>query len=140
MFFGCNSLLLRFWALLLTIFKSFMPFRSLFTSKTNLSDSPKQSRKVKPHGRALPTLGVCSPQSPVQLMRETFHIRLYQHGPSPPLEAKPTPSNYLGSSRRTEKVHCTVLLHTMYVCASVQEHNIYSSMYYSPCNAVIFSV
>jgi hypothetical protein len=37
--------LLQFWALLLTVFKSFLPFRSFFTLKANLSDKPKQYSK-----------------------------------------------------------------------------------------------
>ncbi len=41
---------------------------ALFTLKTNLSNSPKQSRKYrqwqKPHGGSLLPLGVCPPPSP----------------------------------------------------------------------------
>ncbi len=40
-FFSSDGLFLFFWVLLLTVFKSFLPFGSLFILITNLSNSPK---------------------------------------------------------------------------------------------------
>jgi hypothetical protein len=42
-FLAATVFFLQFWASFLTVFKSlFFQFGSLFTSKTNLSDAPKQ--------------------------------------------------------------------------------------------------
>jgi hypothetical protein len=95
-----------FLASFLTVFKSFIPFRNLFTSNTNLSNAFKQSRKCKRLQNHVAErhhllAGLCPPPLPLLLLRETF--RSY------------VPIWTLTSGRRPEKVHCTELLHTLYV-------------------------
>jgi hypothetical protein len=49
-----------------------------------------------------------------RLCGRLFAYGSHQHVPPHPPEAKPPPSYHMGSGRRSEKFHCTELLHTLY--------------------------
>ncbi len=84
--------LLQFLAVLLTVFKSFLPFGRFYTLKINLSGALKQSGPLP---------------LPLELLRETFLLWLYQQGPPPPLEVTPS----LPSSSRLRQKALESALH-----------------------------
>jgi hypothetical protein len=88
---GGDSMFLRFWASLLTFFKSYSFWQLFYFENKPLrltqavSQTSGRQRLNCVSERA--SLGLCPPPSPVQQIWETFHICLYQHGTPPPLEA-----------------------------------------------------
>jgi hypothetical protein len=99
-----DSLFLWFWAWLITVFRSFIPFSNFVTSKTNLSDADEQYGKfgdgkdrVAERGHVLVFCCHCH-----WSFCERLYKWLYQQGPKSPLEANlpPPPLYHLWSDRR----------------------------------------
>ncbi len=93
-----------------------MPFSIFFTSKKNLSDSPKQSRQCQQKLNCVSECHkllafVCRHCQCSQCGRLFTYDKTKTDPPSL-LEAN---LHYLGSGRRPEKVHCRELLHTLYI-------------------------
>jgi hypothetical protein len=106
-FLAATVFFLRFWASLLTVFKSFLPFGKFFTSKTSLFDAqavwqirrwPKTVWWSAATSWRL-SAAITTAASAGDLSDMVISTKL----PKPPLEANTPPSHYLGFGRRLRK-------------------------------------